>query len=126
MQMRTQYMLFLVLWAGALVAAFVVALAYGFDVGENFRGALILFAILALVPAAVGYVLLQRMGSLVDRWRVKRGHDVYRERAYEDDAGFIHLNEVPECEKQEEIRLSEIVSGMEPMLEHTLRKSDDS
>jgi len=119
-------MIFLTIWAGSLVAAFIIAMAYGFGVGKDIRGSLFLFGILALVPAAVGYVLVLRLGSLIDQWRVKRGHDIYQERKYEDDAGFIHLNEVPAGEAQEEVRLSEIVSGMEPILERPSKDSDDS
>jgi hypothetical protein len=119
-------MIFLTIWAGSLVAAFIIAMAYGFDVGRDIRGSLFLSGLLALVPAAVGYVLVLRLSSLIDRWRVKRGHDVYQEREYEDDAGFIHLNEVPAFEAQEEVKLSEIVSGMEPILERPSKDSDDS
>lgn len=119
MQTRTQYMIFLTIWAGSLVVAFIISMVYGFDVGRDIRGSLYLSGLLALVPAAVGYVLVRRLGSLIDRWRVKRGHDVYQEREYEDDAGFIHLNEVPAFEAQEEVKVSEIVSGMSKV-------SDDS
>ena len=119
-------MLFLTIWAGAMVAIFIVAMAYDLDVGgKNFRGFAVLFGLIALVPASAAYVVVLKLGSLMDRWRVKHGHDVYQERAYEDDAGFIHLNEVPECEEQEVVRIGEIVSGMEPILDQ-VTNSDDS
>ncbi|MEP6819800.1 MAG: hypothetical protein ABJA18_09720 [bacterium] len=125
MQTRTQYMLFLTIWAGAMVAALIVAMAYGFDVGgKNFRGFLVLCGLIGLVPAAACYFLVLRCGSLIDRWSVKHGHDVYQERAYEDNAGFIHLNAVPEREKQEAVRIREIVSGMEPLLDDPRNDSD--
>lgn len=120
-------MLFLTIWAGALVAALIIVWAFGFDVGgNNFRSFAILCGLIALGPASVGYVMVLRLGSLIDRWRVKHGHDVYQERAYEDDAGFIHLNEVPECEEQREVRINEIVSGMKPLLDEPRNNSDDS
>ena len=113
-------MLFLTIWAGAMVAGLIVAMVYGLDVGgKNFRGFLVLCGLIGLVPAAVCYFAVLRCGSLIDRWRVKHGHDVYQERAYEDNAGFIHLNVVPECEKQEVVGIGEIVSGMEPLLDDT-------
>ena len=126
MQTRTQYMLFLTIWAGAMVAIFIVAMAYDLDVGgKNFRGFAVLFGLIALVPASGAYVVVLKLGSLMDRWRVKHGHDVYQERAYEDDAGFIHLNEVPECEEQREVRINEIVSGMKPLLDEPRNNLDD-
>ena len=78
-----------------------------------------------LVPAAVCYFRVLRCRALVDRWRVKHGHDVYQQRAYEDNAGFIHLNAVPECEKQEVVGIGELVSGMEPLLDDSRNDSDD-
>ena len=126
MQTRTQYMLFLAIWAGAMIAAFIVAMAYGFDVGgKNFRGSVVLCGLIAVVPAAVGYVLVLRLGLLLDRWRVKHGHDVYQERAYEDSAGIIHINTVPQGQEQEVLKISEIVSEMKPLLDKAQKDSDD-
>lgn len=109
------------------MAAVIIAMSYEFDMGENFNGWLIVFGFLALAPAAVGFVLVRKGGSLIDRWRVKRGSNIYQERKYQDASGFIHLNEVSPCVQQEEIRLGEIVLEMGPMiLSQTLEESDDS
>jgi hypothetical protein len=120
-------MTFAVIWAASVVTAVVVAIGYELDMGKNFNGWLVLFGFLALGPAAVGFTLVRKGGSLIDRWRVKRGSDIYQERKYQDASGFIHLNEVLPCEQQEEIGVGEIVSGMGPMIfNQTLEESDDS
>jgi hypothetical protein len=120
-------MTFATIWAVAVMAAVIIAIGYEFDMGKNFNGWLVVFGFLALGPAAAGFILVRKGGSLIDRWRVKRGSDIYQERKYQDASGFIHLNEVLPCEQQEEIGLGEIVSGMEPMiLNQTLEESDDS
>ena len=120
-------MTFAVIWAAAMVTAVFVAIGYELDMGKNFNGWLVLFGFLALGPAAAGFTLVRKGGSLIDRWRVKRGSDIYQERKYQDASGFIHLNEVLPCEQQEEIGLGEIVSGMAPMiLNQTVEESDDS
>jgi len=104
-----------------------IAMTYEFDMGDTFNGWLVVFGFLALVPASVGFVLVRKAGSLIDRWRVKRGSDIYQERKHQDASGFIHLNEVSPCLQQEEIRLGEIVLEMGPMiLSQTLEESDDS
>lgn len=127
MTSRTQYLTFATIWAVAVMAAVIIAVGYEFDMGDNFNGWLVVFGFVALAPAAAGFMLVRKGGSLIDRWRVKRGTDVYQERKYQDAFGFIHLNELPPCEQQEEIRLGEIVSGMTPMiLSQTLDETDDS
>lgn len=127
MTSRAQYLTFATIWAAAVVTAVIVAISYELDMGENFNGWLVLFGFLALGPAAAGFTLVRKGGSLIDRWRVKRGSDIYQERKYQDASGFIHLNELPPCEQQEDLRLGEIVSGMTPMiLNQTLDETDDS
>lgn len=109
------------------MAAVIIAVGYEFDMGDSFNGWLVVFGFLALGPAAAGFILVRKGGALIDRWRVKRGSDIYQKRKYQDASGFIHLNEVAVCEQQEEIRLGEIVSGMAPMiLNQTLDETDDS
>jgi len=119
-------MLFLTIWAGAMFAGLIIAMAYDLDInGNNFRGVLVLCGLVGLVPAAACYFVVLRCGTLIDRWRVKHGRDVYQEKTYEDNAGFIHLNAVTECEKQEVVGIGEIVSGMKPLLDDPRKDSDD-
>ena len=127
MTSRTQYLTFATIWAAAVMAAVIIAVGYEFDMGDNFNGWLVVFGFLALAPAAAGFILVRKGGALIDRWREKRGSDIYQKRKYQDASGFIHLNELSPCEQQEEIRLGEIVSGMTPMiLSQTLDEPDDS
>jgi hypothetical protein len=126
MQTRTQYLIFLSIWAGVLLIGLLVATTYGFVDLDNARGSLILFSILALIPAAGGYVLILKCRSLIDRWRAKRGGDVYQRRRYEDDSGILHLTEVAGCERQEEVELNEMVSGMKPLLDQAIKDPDKS
>ena len=126
MKSRTQYLLFLSFWAGVALVGLFIALAYGFDFGENPVGPLTLLGILALAPAAAGFVAVLKARTLIDRWRVRRGDNVYQKRAYEDDGGYLHLREVPASERQEEVSVREIVTGMKPLLDHATKKSNDS
>ena len=127
MTSRAQYLTFATIWAVAVFTAVIVAVGYELDIGKNFEGWLVVFGFLALVPAAAGFALVRKGGSFIDRWRVKRGSDIYQKRKYQDASGFIHLNEVLPCEQQEEIGVREIVSGMGPMiLRQSLEGSDDS
>lgn len=113
MTSRTQYLLFLVLWIAAIFILFLVAVTAGVPIStRDIRGSLFAAGVLALLPAAGGYLLIRRAGSTIDKWRARHGHDVYQEREYEDDGGFIHLNEVPACEKEQEVSVREIVSGL--------------
>jgi hypothetical protein len=60
---------------------------------------------------------------VIDKWRIRRGHDVLGERSHEDEDGFIHLNEVPEYMKQHDIGVAEMVNEVE---DETLGYSEDS
>ncbi|HEY3026008.1 MAG TPA: hypothetical protein VGJ55_07655 [Pyrinomonadaceae bacterium] len=121
MTSRTQYLIFLSIWVAIILLTAAIAGLSGVTLK---RGPLYVVALIALIPAAIGYVLVRTVGSLVDRWKVLHGHDVYRERQFEDDAGFIHLNEVPAIEQQREVGLAEIVLDLEPPLEGNPKKDD--
>ena len=113
MTSRSQYLLFLIIWLTGIFMLLSIAVAAGVPIaGRDLRGALLGAGLIALLPAAGGYLLVRRAESMIDRWRVRHGHDVYQERAYEDDGGFIHLNEVPADEKEQEVSVKEIVSGL--------------
>jgi hypothetical protein len=112
MTSRTQYLLFLMLWVGSIFILLLVAIAYLPIDTRDIRGSLLAAGVVALLPAAGGYILIRKVSSMRDKWQLRRGHDVYQERAYEDDGGFIHLNEVPAPEKEQEVSVKEIVSGL--------------
>lgn len=73
--------------------------------------------IIAVLPASACYFLIRRGALTIDKWRLRHGQDVYLERKYEDDGGYIHLNELPACEQEQEISVREIVSGLGEMSE---------
>ena len=112
MTSRTQYLLFLMLWVGSIFILLFVAIAYLPIDTRDIRGSLLAAGVVALLPAAGGYILIRKVSSMRDKWQLRRGHDVYLERTYEDDGGFIHLNEVPAPEKEQEVSVKEIVSGL--------------
>jgi len=120
MTSRTQYLIFLSIWAAIILLTAAIA---GVGTVILKRGTLYVVALIALIPAAIGYALVRTVASLIDRWRVRHGHDVYRERQFEDDAGFIHLNEVLPIEQQRGVGLGEIIADMEP-LEDSLNQDD--
>ena len=121
MTSRTQCLIFLSIW---VLMIFFTAVAADLG-GVNLQlDTILILAFVALLPAAIGHLLVRRVGSLIDDWRVGHGHDVYRERQYEDDAGFIHLNGVPPIEQQRDMGLTEIVADMEPLFEDNLKKDD--
>ena len=122
MTSRTQYLIFLSIWVAVILLTAAIAGLGGVTLK---RGPLYVVALIALLTAAIGYVLVRTVASLLDRWKVRHGHDVYRERQFEDDAGFIHLNEVPAIEQQRKIGLAEIIADMES-LEGSPKKKDDS
>lgn len=113
MTTRSQYLLFLVIWLTASVILVFGAIAAGLPIdARNLRGYLFGIGFVALLPAAGGFLLVRKGSALIDRWRVRHGHDVYQEREYEDDGGFIHLNEVPADEREQEVSVREIVTGL--------------
>ncbi len=113
MTSRSQYLLFLFIWLTAIFVIFFVALAVGVPMdARGLRGDVLIAGVIALAPAAGGYLVVRKTGSVLDAWRLRRGHDVFQERNYEDDGGFIHLNEVPACDQEQEVSLKEIVSGL--------------
>lgn len=129
MTTRTQYLLFLTIWVGAILIGVIIVEAYGLSFGNDarsIRATSYLLGMLALLPAAAGYILVRRCGSVIDRWRIRRGEDICSERAHEDEDGFIHLYEVPECMKQQDIGASEMVKDVRPVIDEAFYSSDDS
>lgn len=110
MTSRSQYLVFLIIWLIAILILLVVAIAVDFPLeGRDLNGFLFGAGVVALLPAAAGYLLARKASATIDKWRARRGNDVHR---YEDDSGFIHLNELPACEQEQEVSVKEIVSGL--------------
>ena len=109
MTVRTQYLLFLTLWVGAICIGVFILKDLGLPFGDEDR-----LLILAVAPlaAGVGYALIRGCGSVIDKWRIRRGRDIHGERTHEDEDGYIHLFEVPESMKQRDIGASEMVKNL--------------
>jgi hypothetical protein len=126
MTTRTQYLLFISIWVGAIVIGVIVVEGSGFSFGDDarsIRATSFIVGTVALLPAAAGFALVRGCGSLIDKWRIRRGQDIYGERCHEDEDGFIHLYEVPEYVKQHDIGVEEMVNEV---ADETLGYSDDS
>lgn len=129
MTTRTQYLIFLIIWVASCLAGVVIVGALGLSFGDNsasMRATFFMISVAALLPAAGGYALIKRCGSLVDRWRVRRGQDIYTERAYEDEDGYIHLNAVPDSRREHDIGVSEMLGDVRPAIDEALDNSGDS
>jgi hypothetical protein len=107
---RAHYLIFLLSWMVAFVLALVLAQENGLPVSREYILALLF--LLSLIPAALGYLAVSRLLALYDEWRFRHGRDVYREDQYEDDAGFIHLNQKAARINKDEPHLAEILSDV--------------
>ena len=96
--------------------------SFGDDAG-NIRATSFIVGTVALLPAAAGFALVRGCGSVIDKWRIRRGEDILGERSHEDEDGYIHLYEVPEYMKQHDIGVQEMVNEV---ADETLGYSDDS
>ena len=84
---RAKYLLYLLLHMGMAVLASLLLEGYGFQKPDN-------LAVLIVTPFAIGaYLAIVKFFELYKYWQYRRGRNVYEEEAYEDDAGFIHLNQ---------------------------------
>jgi hypothetical protein len=123
---RTQYLLFISIWVAAIAIGVFIVEAAGLSLGDDarsMRATVFVIGTVAFLPAAAGFALIRGCGSVIDKWRMSRGHDVIGERSYEDEDGFIHLYEVPESMKQHDIGVEEMVNEV---ADETLGYSDDA
>ena len=126
MTTRTQYLLFITIWVGAFSMGVILVEAFGLSFGDDdrsIRATSFIIGTVALLPAAAGFALIRGCRSVIDKWRMSRGQDVFGERSHEDEDGFIHLYEVPEYLKQHDIGVPEMVNEV---ADETLGYSDDS
>ena len=89
-QPRTRQLFTLMIWIGSVGLIILIGAAYGWTVID--RRFMLLAILLGLPPAALGYVAIGLMVTALDDRRLRRGHNVYQEDEYVDNAGFIHLN----------------------------------
>ena len=126
MTTRTQYLLFITIWVGAFLVGVIVVESFGLSFGDDahsIRATSFVIGTVALLPAAAGFALIRSCGSVIDKWRIRRGQDIVGERSHEDEDGYIHLYEVPEYMKQHDIGVAEMVNEVEA---ETLGYSDDA
>lgn len=129
MTTRTQYLLFITIWVGAFFMGVIIVEAFGFSFGDDarsIRATSFIVGTVALLPAAAGFALIRGCRSVIDKWRIRRGEDIFGERSHEDEDGYIHLYEVPECMKQHDIGVAEMVNEVTPVMDETFGYSDDS
>jgi hypothetical protein len=107
---RAHYLIFLLSWIVAFVLTVVVAQESGFRVSHETILALIL--LLSLLPGALGYLAITRLASVYDDWRYRNGADIYRQDQFEDDAGFIHLNQKAARINKHDTSLAEILTDV--------------
>jgi hypothetical protein len=106
-------MTFLMFWGASMFTELIIALVIGFDVFRNVRGTLFGLGALAILPAAILHFGVMKSKHLIERWQIRRGEDVNKLHDYEDSEGYIHIAQIPDAEKQRDIPLSELVSGVE-------------
>ena len=126
MTTRTQYLTFISIWVGAIAIGVILVEALGLSFGDDsrsIRATFLVVSTVALLPAAAGFALIRGCGSVIDKWRIRRGEDVIGERSHEDEDGYIHLYEVPDYMKQHDIGVEEMVNEV---ADETLSYSDDS
>ena len=126
MTTRTQYLLFITIWVGAFLIGVIFVESFGLSFGDDahsIRATSFVIGTVALLPAAAGFALIRSCGSVIDKWRIRRGQDIVGERSHEDEDGYIHLYEVPEYMKQHDIGVAEMVNEVEA---ETLGYSDDA
>jgi len=126
MTTRTQYLLFISIWVGAFFTGVIIVEAFGLSFGDDarsVRGTFFIVGAVALLPAAAGFAFIRGCGSVIDKWRIRRGEDILGERSHEDEEGYIHLYEVPDYMKQHDIGVEEMVNEV---ADETLGYSDDS
>lgn len=104
---RTRYLIFIVVWIVAFGLTLVVAQENGFRISHDMILVIILF--LSLCPAALGYLAISKLITVYDDWRERSGRDIYRQDQFEDDAGFIHLNQKAARINKHDTHLAEIL-----------------
>jgi hypothetical protein len=104
---RAHYLIFLLSWIAGFVVSVVVAQENGFHISKKII--LFMLLLLSLFPAALSYLAISKLTSVYDDWRYRNGRDIYREDLYEDDAGFIHLNQTSARINKHETHLAEIL-----------------
>jgi hypothetical protein len=103
---RGKYLLYICLHGTAAAACALLLDDYGFALGR----AEIYVVLLVATPFAVGaYLGILKLLEMLKQWRYRRGRDVYSEEAFEDDAGFIHINQKAAQVNKHEWELIEIL-----------------
>jgi hypothetical protein len=116
---RARYLIFVLSWIAAFIVSLVVAQENGIRISREITLLVTLF--LSLFPAAMSYLAISKIASIYDDWKYKSGHDIYREDQYEDDAGFIHLNQKSARVNKSETDLAEIFRDVRTLTVSAIR-----
>ena len=107
---RAKYLLYICLHVGAVMLAVLFLRQQGYALLDN---GLIHLVILLVTPlAAAAYLGSIKLVDLFKEWQYRRGRDVYSEEAYEDDAGFLHINRAAARINQEEVGLMNVLTDL--------------
>ena len=113
MTTRNQTITFLMFWGAALIIELFVAQSLGFDIFRNLRASIYACGAIALLPAGLFHFGFMKVRNQYGRWQLRRGKDPNQDQNYEDDDGVLHITEIPDSQKQRDLSLGELVSGLE-------------
>lgn len=121
---RAKYLLYICLHLIAALIGFLLLNYYQVLWSEESQ----LYAgILLATPFAMGgYLGISYLLEAFKQWQYGRGRDVYGEEVYEDDAGFIHLNQRAAQVNKHDWELFEIVGDAGAAIAETASEDSDA
>ena len=120
---RAKYLLYLCLHIAFMFMWILVFDSYGARL-QN-KGEYYLCLLIATPFAVIGYLAINKLLDFYRAWQFRRGRDVYREEVYEDDAGFIHLNQKDARINKHELELIDLVKDGRTFVQAHLKDADE-